>query len=121
MQRPPWLHWQKLRLSLWLTVALLLVGLPSLIVLFVMPLVQALPRLQEGSPDEALRLAHEMVSAASPAWLNVYALLTQAGLVWFTYFSGSRRVKDGDKFVVFLVMCIAAVSWLMTISQWAGV
>ena len=120
MQRPSWLRWHGFRISAWLTVALLVMGLPSLIVSFVMPLVDALPRLQGGSPDELLLLAHQILTQPSPAWLNGYALVTQALLAWFTYFSGSPRVKDCDKFAVFVVMCVAALSWLLTIAQWIG-
>jgi hypothetical protein len=36
-----------------------------------------------------------------------------AGLIWFTYFSRSRVVKDHDKFAVFLMLCGAAVGWVL--------
>jgi len=120
MQRPSWLRWHGFRISTWLTVVLLIMGLPSLMVSFVVPLVDALPRLQEGSLDEPLRLAHQILTQPSPAWLNIYAMVTQALLLWFTYFSRSPRVKDCDKFAVFVVMCVAALSWLLTIGQWMG-
>ena len=116
MQRPSWLRWHGFRISAWLTVALLVMGLPSLIVSFVMPLVDALPRLQGGSPDELLLLAHQILTQPSPAWLNVYALVTQVLLVWFTYFSGSPHVKEHDKFWVFVAMCFAALGWLQTVT-----
>lgn len=36
-------------------------------------------------------------------------------LIWFTYFSGSRHVKDHDRFAVFLMLCGAAVGWIRLI------
>jgi hypothetical protein len=120
MRHPAWLRWHGFQISAWLTVVLLIIGLPALMVSFVLPIVDALPRLQESSPDELLRLAHQILTRPSPAWLNVYVLVTEALLVWFTYFSGSPRVRDCDKFVVFVVMCVQALSWLGTLGLWVG-
>jgi hypothetical protein len=89
-------------------------ALPSLL----LPLVREGSRLFEGSLEEPLRLAHRMVGEPSPPWLVGYLLATQALLVWFTYFSRSARVKDSDKFAVFLLMCVAAISWFETLAQW---
>jgi hypothetical protein len=95
-------------------------GMPSFVVLFVKPLMLALPRLVGASPQEVLQIAHEMLNAPSPAWLNAYALVTQGLLVWFSYFSRSPRVKEHDKFWVFVAMCFAAGGWLQTALTWAG-
>jgi len=104
-------------MSAWLTVALTVLGLPWLLVSFAMPLMRALPRLQEEGPDEAFHVAHQILNEPSPPWLVAWALVTQALLVSFTYYSGSPHVKEHDKFWVFVVMCLAAVSWLQTIWQ----
>jgi hypothetical protein len=116
MQRPVWLRWQKIRLSLWLTVFLLAMGLPSIM----LPLVREGPRLVSGSPDEPLRLVHRVLSDPTPPWLIAYALVTQSILIWFTYFSRNAKVKDSDRFVVFLVLCLVAIGWLQTIAGALG-
>jgi hypothetical protein len=116
MQRPAWLRWQPVRLSLWLTLFLLAMGLPSI----VLPLVREGPRLVSGSPDEPLRLVHRVLSDPTPPWLIAYALGTQGLLAWFTYFSGNAKVTDSDRFVVFLVLCLAAIGWLQTIAAALG-
>jgi len=116
MQRPPWLRWQKLRLSWWLTLALLAMGLPPVL----NPVLREWTALTSGLPEQMLSAAHRIVNEPSPRWLIMYAAVTQAALVWFTYFSRSPRVQDNDKFVVFLVMCLVAISWLQSVGQWAG-
>ena len=95
-------------------------GMPSLVVLFIQPLTLALPRLVGASPQDLLQWVHATLNAPSPAWLNVYALITQALLVWFTFFSRSPLVKDHDKFWVFIAMCFAVLGWLQTILTWMG-
>src|SRR5262249_48209459 len=118
--RPTWLRWQGFRMSTWLAVALTVMGLPWLVFSFMMPLLRVLPRLQEGSLEDPLRLAHQIVSEPSPPWMIVWAFVTQSLLVGFTYYSGSPHVKGQDKFWVFVAMCFAAVSWVQTILQWVG-
>jgi hypothetical protein len=44
----------------------------------------------------------------------LYWILATLFLVWFTYFSRSPRVKDHDKFAVFLMLCGAVVGWMLT-------
>jgi hypothetical protein len=105
-------------MSAWLTIALTIMGLPWLLVSFTMPLMRALPRLQEEGPVAAFRVAHEILNQPSPTWLVAWAVVSQALLVSFTHYSGSPRVREHDKFWVFVVMCFAAVSWLQTIGQW---
>lgn len=95
-------------------------GMPSLIVLFIQPLTVALPGLVGASPQDILRWVHQTLNAPSPLWLNLYALATQATLFWFTYFSGSPRVKDHDKFWVFVAMSFAVLGWLQTSLTWIG-
>jgi hypothetical protein len=49
-----------------------------------------------------------------PSFLEiVFWLLLSATLIWFTYFSRSPRVKDSDKFVVFVMFCGAAVGYVV--------
>ena len=116
MQRPQWLRWRGFRISAWLTVALLAMGLPPVVT----PVVREWAALTSGVPEELIGAAERILRQPTPAWLNAYAAATQVVLVWFTYFSRSPRVKDHDKFAVFLVMCILAVFWLSTIGQWIG-
>lgn len=116
MQRPPWLRWHGFRLSAWLTVALLAMGLPPVLY----PVAREWTPLTSGDPEMLLGAVHRIFNDPSPWWLTVYAAVTQAALVWFTYFSKSARVKEQDKFWVFVVMCLAAISWLQTIAGWIG-
>jgi len=116
MQRPPWLQWPGFRLSAWLTVALVAMGLPPIL----NPVAREWTALTSGDPEAVLTAVHRIFNDPSPWWLTAYAVVTEALLVWFTYFSGSARVKDHDKFWVFVVMCFAAISWLQAFAQWAG-
>lgn len=97
---------------MWLTVALLGMGLPSILY----PVVREWTALTSGVPEELLAAASRIANEPSPWWLTAYLLMTQALLLWFTYFSRSPRVRDNDRFWVFLVMCVAALSWILTIA-----
>jgi hypothetical protein len=110
------LRWQGFCISAWLTVALLAMGLPPVVA----PVAREWAALTSGVPEELIGAAERILRQPTPAWLTVYALATQAVSVWFTYFSRSSKVKDHDKFVVFLVICVAALFWLPTIGQWMG-
>src|SRR5262249_10126364 len=121
MQRPSWLRWHGFRMSTWLAVAFLVMGLPWLVVSFTMPLLRVLPKLQAGSFEDSLRLVNQTMNQPSARWLLAWAFVTQALLVSFTFYSGNSHVKEQDKFWVFVAMCLAAVSWLQLILTWAGV
>jgi len=104
-KRPSWLRWQKERLSLWLHVYLVVTIIP----------VALIPILIEQ---------HRLGSAfktAFDAWVDQLAkrgpttydyFLSAAILIllgWYTYFSKSPRVKESDKFYVFLLFCIGTL------------
>jgi hypothetical protein len=96
--RYSWLNWQPIRTSRWLN-TYLAVSVPIVLVpAFLLELhhngghlfqaYQTLAR-QEG----AYRLAMTLLFAD---W---------AFLVWFTFFTKSKKVTDGDKFAVFIGIC----------------
>src|SRR5882724_9401041 len=91
MQRPAWLRWQKIQLSPWLVAAMLVTGLVPVGYLVGRDWL----RLISGSPEELERFIREITYAPSPA-LIVYALVAQGLLLWFTYFSGSARVRQSE-------------------------
>ena len=115
MQRPAWLRWQKIQLSPWLVAAMLVTGLVPVGYLVGRDWL----RLSSGSPEELERFIREITYAPSPA-LIVYALVAQGLLLWFTYFSGSTRVRQSDKFAVFLMLTGSAIGWVLTILRWAA-
>jgi hypothetical protein len=103
-------------MSAWLTVALVAMGLPPILY----PVAREWTALTSGDPEALLAAVHRIFNDPSPWWLTAYAVLTQVLLVGFTYFSKSARAKEYDKFWVFVVMCLAAISWLQAFAQWAG-
>jgi len=107
MRFPSWLRRQSIRFSPWLLLYFLLVG--------VLPFFSAV--LLEW------RRRGGTLAQAYFAWVANYQLPSAAVisywfagvglLVWFTYFSKNARVKDHDKFVVFLMLCGAVGGWIV--------
>jgi hypothetical protein len=68
--------------------------------------------LSVGQPGSSLSLDHvarELYSQKRAPLMIAYGLLSELLLIWFTYFSGNYRVRDHDKFSVFLMLCGSAV------------
>jgi len=98
-----WLRWQPIRFSPWLTAYIILAWL---VVIIVPGLI-----MWQGSNEtftEALNQGLTSGNRSSAPWLVVSAVLI-GWLVWFTFFSGSKRVRDQDKFSVLLMLCGGAV------------
>jgi len=102
MPRPEWLHRQPIRFSPWVWI---------FCVASAMPLVAYLA-LSAGLPWSSLSLDHvtrELYSQKRAPTMIAYGLLSELLLIWFTYFSGNHRVRDHDKFSVFLLLSGSAV------------
>lgn len=111
MRRPSWLRWQAVTLSPWLLVTILL-GWILYLALTVGPYWSQ----SGGAFLRAYVASTQHHSMYGPSVLEiVLSLLLAAGLIWFTYFSKSPRVRDSDKFVVFLMLCGAAVGCVVLI------
>ncbi len=115
VHRPPWLRWQRIEFSPWLMTYIFLTGIP----LFG-PVLLALYRNRDENPGtryvELTRLIDKQPSALSCA----YAALITLFLIWFAYYSGNKKVTETDKFVVFLMLCGAAVGCVVVGIRYFG-
>jgi hypothetical protein len=111
MRRPSWLRWQAVTFSPWLLVTILL-GWILYLALTVGPYWS-----QSGRAFWRAYVAsaeHHSMYGLSVLEIVLWLLLT-ATLIWFTYFAKNPRVKDSDKFAVFLMLNGAAVGWIVLI------
>ena len=113
MRRPEWLHWQPIRLSAWLWVFLYISALPPIGYLLV---VTRRP-LSPFSGIGLSRLAREFYSLPRLPVVIVYSVASQLLLIWFTYFSGSPRVREHDKFSVFMMTAAYVSAWVLIVSD----
>ena len=108
---PTWLRWQPIRFSAWLMayLACLLIFVefvPALVIWHASTetFVQSLARRQILGVWNPFETRWRLVGFVFNVWL-----------VWFTYFSGNKRVSDSDKFVVFLMICGSVVGAILTL------
>ena len=101
MKRPPWLRWQAIRFSPWLVAYLVFWSL----VAWVLPVLLEWHKVG-GSFGQAYWTYSQRMSETGPTpYLYFSGLAGTVFLTWFTYFSQSLRVKDHDRFAVFLMLC----------------
>jgi hypothetical protein len=105
---PVCLRWQSIRFSPWLLLYFLLVG--------VCPFLSAvlLEWRRRGGPLGQAYFAWVANYQSAAAAVILYWLAGVGFLVWFTYFSKNARVKDHDKFAVFMMLCGAVGGWIVT-------
>jgi hypothetical protein len=110
----PWLRLQPLRMSPWLY------G-----VIFIEFLVFMLPPIG----FEWARNGHDLAKAfftvnwrhatGFPSAVEIaLTILLALPLLWFTYFSNNKHVKEGDKFAVFLMFCGAGIGLIVMVSRY---
>jgi hypothetical protein len=69
-----------------------------------------------GTFYDAIRSWHQRETGSGPSGVELAsAIILQAGLIWFAFFSGSKRVTKGDKIAVSWMLGGAAVAWLLMV------
>jgi hypothetical protein len=95
----PWLTWQRIQFSPWLVTYLFFMGLCPLFVATIYEW-----RVRGRGFHEAYFTFFANYQHPSVAVI-LYWVSTTAFLIWFTYFSKNSRVKNHDRFTVFLMLC----------------
>jgi hypothetical protein len=73
-------------------------------------------RVPGGTVHDALWSWHQQETAPGPSRAELAsAVILQACLIWFTFFSGNKRVTKGDKIAVSWMLGGAAIAWLLMI------
>jgi cell division protein FtsW (lipid II flippase) len=108
LTRPRWLRLQPLNISPWLTTYIFAAFALYLLTLFA-PAWKGTPSLSQliervGEEQTSGKLYWQQAVFAAPVWIV---------FLWFTYYCGSKRVRDSDKFLVFLMFCVAALGLVM--------
>ena len=112
--RPVWLRWQPIRFSSWLVATVFGWG-----ILYTGLLIAPYWRSNDGDLIKLYFAAVKVRVARGPSAIEVaLSVLLTAGLFWFTYFSKNSRVKDHDKFAVFLMFCGAAAGWSLMLVRY---
>ncbi len=71
---------------------------------------------QGGTLRDALWSWSQREHASGPSRTELAsAVILQVGLIWFTFFSGNKRVTKGDKIAVSWMLGGAAIAWTMMI------
>jgi hypothetical protein len=69
-----------------------------------------------GTVHDALWSWHQQETASGPSRAELAsAVILQAALIWFTFFSGNKRVTKGDKIAVSWMLGGASIAWLVMI------
>jgi len=69
-----------------------------------------------GTFHDAVWSWHQQETASGPSRAELAsAVILQACLIWFTFFSGSKRVTKGDKIAVSWMLGGAAIGWIAII------
>jgi len=96
--RYSWLNWQPIRTSGWLNVYLMASAPIVLIPAFMLEM--------HHNGGHFLQAYRTIARQEGSYWLAVILVFVDwAFLVWFTFFAKSKKVTDGDKFVVFIGSC----------------
>jgi len=107
-----WLRWQPIKFSPWLLFYLLFVFISVW-------LIEGFHEqfLHGGTLSAAFSRIRFQRPAAPFMLYFVYGGLANLFLLWFTFFSRSPRVKDHDKFAVFLMLSGALVGWIILLAR----
>ncbi len=110
-----WLRIQPLVISRWLYGVIFAGG-----ALLILPPVFWEQHIHGGTFADAFWAANrQMVHSGPSAYNFVFAILFNLGLLWFTYFSKNKYVKDSDKFIVFLMLCGSGVGITISLVWYA--
>jgi hypothetical protein len=113
VNRPLWLRWQPVGFSPWLNVYVILTAIPWFGTMLV-----AVYRTRDQSSGIRHVELDRMIHQPHSGFFWTYAILTTLFLIWFTYFSGNKRVTESDKFAVFLMLCGASLGWIMMLIRY---
>ncbi len=104
-KRPSWLRWQKENLSVWLHVYLIVTIIPAALI----PILIEQRRLGSDFKTAFVAWVDQLAKRGPTTYDYLLSAAILIFLGWFTYFSNSPRVKDSDKFYVFLLFCISTL------------
>lgn len=105
LKRPSWLRWQKGPASLWLDIYIAAAAIPAMLV----PILVEQRRLGSDFKTAFLRWLDVIATNGPTTYDYLITAVFVISLGWFTYLSDSPRVKERDKFYVFLMFCGGAI------------
>ncbi len=110
----PWLRLQPLRMSPWLLAWILFEFLAVLLP----PICFEWTRNGHDWAKAFLAAGQQRARGVlTPLDIALAGLLTPP-FIWFTYFSNNKRVRDSDKFAVFLMFCGAGLGLIVMILRY---